>query len=1094
MGASETAGGAVRPAPAGREVRRRLSRALGVARLLVWVGGVAAALGPALAVFAGTLGSLRVLDALGFLSTGGRRSLWGAGAAVAAGLFVHAARRVPWGARAAARRLARPGAPGDEFLTAWELSRRESVGGLGEILLASWPIPGLPALTRNLWPPAWRRAWLAGIAAASFLLALARFAPGTEASWWPFGADAVPGVVSLRPGDALFPRGDTVSIEAQLAGPEVPIPEAWVQGEGSPWTRRVWSVVDGDRCVLILENLRGTTRYRLEGGGHRSPAHTLTPTDPPRLKFFSAEVRPPAGSAGASERAANPFAPEALRGGTIVFAGEWEEDVAVFRVGDASGSVRSVDPPGPLFQWTRVVDGPAVVGLWAARRGDPGAPVHVADVSVALREDAPPQIRWGEPAEDLRLSVGEEAALSFEASDDRGIAAVYLEWTLNDKSPRCAVEKTFGPGAGAGGEPLRGEVSWPLPGLPLSAGDRLALRWFARDGASGSGVSEIRRIWVVDDAAEHAALAQALATWGEILDRRRAEQTRLVESLRAPGVDWSSAAERQSALGSSLRGDAARLGALADALDRDPLSAPMAGETRRAVAEELSAVAETSVPSASADLRRGSPGGAESVRAALDRLAALNDAARRQEDFQRWADDASDLKRAAGALAETLAGRAGPLTEAQRAELAKTLAGLEASLARLKKSIQETLPTSPGENPDGGDRPFLRLDDVQKDFGDLMAALALGDASAALAAARRAMDKLAAAESALRSAGGAEADGAFSEAAEAWRRRIQALAERQESLLSDSREVADRRTARRLAEQDQTLAALPARVGEWREAAETLEKEWRGGDIGRALWEGLWIVRTRVAALERAGSSPDLAVPRLKETVVSLRRLAGDWEGGSAAVPEPGPVAPGEEEKKYNERKRWGETLRRLADESSRTLAALDAVDRPGSDLDPADRERTLGQSATEAALAADAEAAASALSAPGTPWAAVVGPARRTGEAAVAMRAAAAALGDIRLTDAVQYQENALSLLREAAEGLARAGARASARAAGSRGRFRTAGKPGAVSSPAVRLPGKSPAESSEEFRRALRQSMKDRYPKNYEKIVQDYYRHWSK
>lgn len=1082
------------PASAERDVRRRLERALAQARLLAWIGGAAAALGPALAVFAGTLGSLRVLDALGILSTGARRSLWGAGAAVAVGLIVRVARRVPWSAPATARRLARPGAPGDEFLTAWELCRREPGGGLAEILLASWPAPGLPEMTRNLWTPAWRRQWLVGIAGLSFLLALARLAPGTENSWWPFGADAVPGVLSLRPGDAFFPRGDTVSIEVQLAGPETSIPEPWVQGEGSPWARRVWSAVDGDRCVLSLENLRGKTRYRLEGGGHRSRAYTLTPTDPPRLKVFSAEVRPPAGSAGASERAANPFAPEALRGGAIVFSGEWEEDVAEFRVGDAGGTYRSVNPPGPRFQWSRVVDGPAVIGLWAARRGDPGAPVHVADVSVALRADAPPQIRWVEPAEDLRVSVGEEAPLSYEASDDRGIAAVFLEWALNDGPSQRALEKSFAPGAGAGGDPLRGEVVWPLSAIKLSPGDRFALRWRVRDGSSGVGVSEPRRFWVVDDAAEHAALLQSLAEWGDALTQRRAQQTRLVESLRGPGVDWSSAAERQAALGSSLRGDAARLGALADALDRDPLSGPMAGEARRALAEELSGVAETAIPSAAADLQRGQPGGAESVQAALDRLAALNDDARRQEDFQRWADDASELKRAAGALAETLAGRAGALTEAQRAELAKTLAGLERSLARLKKSIQEALPPESGENPQGGDRRFLRLDDVQKDFADLMAALALGDASAALSAARRAMEKLDAAESALRSAGGTGVDGAFSEAAEAWRQRVLALAERQEALMADSREVADRRTARRLAEQDQALAALPTRAAEWREAAGALEKEWRGGDIDRSLWEGLWIVRTQVAALERAGSSPAQAVPRLTETVESLRRVAGEWERANAAVPPPGPAAPGDEEKKYNDRKRWGETLRRMVDESSRTLAAFGALDRPASDLDPADRIRTLRQSTTEAALAGDTDAAAASLSAPGTPLAGAVGPARRAGEAAVSMRAAAEALGEIRLTDAVQRQENALSLLREAAESLARAGARASARAAGSRGRFRTAGRPGAVSSPAVRLPGKSPAEASEEFRRALRQSMKDRYPKNYEKIVQDYYRHWSK
>lgn len=1081
--------------PGARAVARRLARTLRWARILSGVGGAAAALGPGLLVFAGTLWGLRVLAAFGELTAATRPFLWGAGTLAGAGLIFDFARRVPWGLRGVAARLARPGHPRDEVWTAWELARRERGGEALELLLASVPVPSLSAAAPRLWPAAWRGRWLAGIAGLALLAILARGAPGASADFWPFGGDAVPGVRSIRPGSLSFPRGESVSVEVQLSGPEVPLPEPWVRGTRGPWARRAWSVAEGDRCLLVLENVREETFYRLEGGGHRSAEFALTPFDPPRLKTFSAEIRWPGAPA---ERAPNPFAPEVPRGVTLEFTGEWEDDVTVFRVGDAAGSLRPVDPPGPRFRWTHVVDGPTILGLWAARRGDAGAPLRVAEVAVSLRDDPPPQIRWRDPPEDLRVSTKETVALSFEATDDRGVASVQLEASWNDGPPRRLFEKSFGAGAGASGEPLVGDFVWFGTATALVPGDRLALRWRARDGSSGAGLSETRRLWVADPDADHAALVRALADWARAFSERRAEQARLVESLRAPGTDWNAAAARQSALGSALRGDAARLSALADALDEDPRASPLAGERRRDLVDALSALAEDSVPPAAAGLQRGTPDGAESVKAELDRLAAREAAARRGDDFDRWADDAADVKRATGALAEELARRTGPMTEADRADLAKTLARLEASLDRLRRAIEAGLPVDDGETPDAARRRFLRLEEVQKEFGDLTAALALGDAAAALAAARRALEKLDAAEAALRSAGGGGDDGALTSALEAWRQKFAALAEQQESLLKGTRAVSGRRTARRLAEQDRALSELPGRAAAWRDAAAALEKEWSAAVPDRALREGLWVVRAQVAALERAGTSAADVLPRLTDAADALSRLAGEWEraGGETSAGEP--IVPGDPEKKYNDRKRWGDTLRRLAAESAQTRAAFGAPDGPAVDLDSEDRADTRRLSSDQGALAGDTDALAAGGSGGGPVPGGLDGPSRRAAEAASAMRQAAAALGEIRLSDGERHQANALSLLREAADALTRAGQRLAGRSAGATlrrgGARRSGGIPGGVSSPAVRLPGKSAGESSEEFRRSLQRSMKGRYPKAYEKIIQDYYRHWSK
>jgi len=98
----------------------------------------------------------------------------------------------------------------------------------------------------------------------------------------------------------------------------------------------------------------------------------------------------------------------------------------------------------------------------------------------------------------------------------------------------------------------------------------------------------------------------------------------------------------------------------------------------------------------------------------------------------------------------------------------------------------------------------------------------------------------------------------------------------------------------------------------------------------------------------------------------------------------------------------------------------------------------------------------------------------------------------------AVESEEHALDRLRENDQDLSRAGESLARRDSSGAGpaalTLQRVGGPSGSAAGTVRLPRADDFRPPAEFREELSESMKERYPHSYERLIQDYFHHWSK
>ncbi len=1104
-----------------QELRRRVR----AAQVRVIAAAARESLGLGILVFAAVIGAGAGIEAVAGLEVEARRFVWASGALAALLVGAWRWRKEAVGARAAALRLGRGRQPEDEFLTAWELISRAGTDPFVDRALDNlrWP---QQSLRSDAGEGGRRRGRFVGLALAG--LAALAVAAGGRRAFWPFGPDRLPGLLSLEPGDADVPRGTDVAIVLKFAGAPAETPVLWTKSAGAVLTPLIFTAAGDKRYQATLPSLREEIQYRVKVNARRSKKFRLRPFDPPRLTSFRAEIRPPSYAGHPVERAANPFAPAALPGAVIVFSGAWEGAGVRARVSDGEGGLATLTAEGERFRWTHAARGPAHLKLWAADAKAPNAaPAAVADIVIEALTDRPPEIRWLEPAVDLRVSPTEEIPVAYEVADDFGADGVSVEFSVNGGPLRRERWRRFSPGENTTDPPLLVEGRWALAPLGVKAGDRVEARLAARDRnpAGAEGRSETRRFQVASYEEDHREVVEALESFQRTLLDRLAEQIDIEDGAAGAEADRAAFADREAGLGRKLEEDARALASTIDRMAVDPFTDLAVLDEHRAVEENLRDLAGQTVPEAARALREGNRAGLAAVTSELERLSVLAERALQAQNTRRLLADQSDLTRQAGKIEEVLARRIpGALSAEDQAALGEALRRMEETLTRIARQIQD-LPKSLAE--DFLNQPgvkTLRFDEVRSRLGDLGSALARGDAAGALAAARSALEALREMERTLQSAGrnalGSElggADPALERALQVLGERLKDLIRRQEAVLGETVAVQSRWLQAQMRRQESALAGLRERVPQWRGGADLLEGRLRplaaaapSDEPGRPLAAAVLGVRTRLFDLDRAlGTDPPTSVPaRLAETAEALRHFAvrveetrrglfpDKWVPGKG----PGGAQTAEREKNYNEWKRLEESAAGLAAQAAEVLHALGVRADVAADLASEDAARVERLAAEEGRLSGETREFASELADPARRTALLGGRLfRRFAEAAAAMDEAVERLGRRRISPAVESEERALDLLRENDQELSQAGQSLARRGSSGAGPAaptlqRSAGPATGSAAGRVRLPRAGDFHPPAEFREELSESMKERYPNSYERLIQDYFHHWSK
>lgn len=991
----------------------------------------------------------------------------------------------------------------DEFLVAWELlsdSRAEDPyrGRALAAALARWPADA----GRRLAPArVWGRAVSGGLAMLLGVGLLASNPTGsTAALLWPFAHRGPVGLLWVRPGTVPVARGEDVRVSLGLSVPSVRAPLLWVRAPGGPWMSRPVMEEGSNGFAQTLGAVAETLDYRFEVDGRSTRRFRLTPFDAPKLERVHLLVQWPAYTGKKAESwdgVVTARVPPSTRL-------RWSVTVT-----PADGLLRrESDPPdavpfardGAAWGWEETVESSRTHRLWARRPDGVGVESSLGDLSVELAADEPPVVDLLAPSEDLRAAFDDRIPLTVDLSDDWGLESVSLVWRVD---PGPWQRRTLARYSGA--DPVRAatvESEWDLAPLGVPGGKTVEFFVSARDRrparTATEGRSDLRRVLIGDYAGAHARLEDDLRSFRETLSDRRAEQSSVADGVRASTPAWGPLAARQTRLTERLAEDAGRFADMVERMKNDPLTDRGSFAEHRGILKNLNRLAAGPARRAAESMAArdaAAPAAAEEVRAQLDRLLesfANIDASQNERALR---GDQADLARAAGKV-EALLADSSILTEAQSAQLRALAAAMEKSLERIRERLQK-LATAPAG--DSSQAIPLRFDEVAASLKRLGEALERGDGADALAAAREMLDRLEKMEQALSSGGKGGDGGALAQALDRALEALDRLIRRQEELLSRTEDWARQSNERQGESQRAALDALRADVARWSDAVQqgTAQLFTLGHSRAMELGLRLGVLDAETGSLERVLiAGPRAHVPERLEawagTALDLsRRLEAARDEAAATAP----GLPGSPEKTYNAYDGLARTLASFAAEaeSARRRWAPPETDREF--LDPLEVGKVGTAAADQRATATEARDLKSLVEAPARMTALLPSDGgNRLTESAIFMDTAAARLDLPAFRSAQENQERALALLRDARHDAEEA-RRTLSEMAGTEGMSAapTLRSTGAGAGD-TRLPRPDDFIAPRRFRQELLDSMKERYPKDHDVIIQDYYRRWAK
>lgn len=311
------------------------------------------------------------------------------------------------------------------------------------------------------------------------------FVPWSEAAAAPVFS------IQVEPGNASVPRGGAIQVRAALRGFAAEGAELVIRADTAMEWVRLPMLRDSAQAEFTarLFDLTRATEYFVEADGVKSPAFRLSVTDLPAVQRLSLELHFPAYT-GLPPEKVDPGGDVAAVVGTrvMVHASVTRPAKSVaLRIDDGPTAPLTLDAQG---RWSGSFavkrDGFYRVDL-VAPDGTP-VPGSVQYVIEAL-EDRIPTVAIEQPGRDTKVTSVEEISIALRAEDDYGVAGLELLYSVNGGAEqRVALTDSS---ARRTTPEVRAAHTIFLEELGLKPGDLIAYHGVARDGAGGTGSSDI---------------------------------------------------------------------------------------------------------------------------------------------------------------------------------------------------------------------------------------------------------------------------------------------------------------------------------------------------------------------------------------------------------------------------------------------------------------------------------------------------------------------------------------------------------------------------------------------------------------------------
>jgi hypothetical protein len=322
-------------------------------------------------------------------------------------------------------------------------------------------------------------------------------------------------VLEVTPGDARVQAGANLTVVAKLVGNDAPVVAQLFRsetGNDNDWHATEMSKDESGRFTLALSSLSAPFHYRVVAGAATSRTYAVAVVRAPRVKQIDVEYTYPSALGLAprlEEDGGDIYAPAGTdvrvlvhtdvpaASGHMVLGPDKQVDLAVGADRVLRGSLKLVED-----------------GAYRVTLADAEGLASNGDTEYFIRtmEDRPPEVHVVKPASDRRVTRLEEVTIEAEASDDFGISAFDLVYSV-----RGGPEKVVHLGIPEHAASVTSRHTLYLEDLKVAPGDFVSYYVRARDLARGKASSESRSdIFFLDvkPFEEEFTLAQSQASMG----------------------------------------------------------------------------------------------------------------------------------------------------------------------------------------------------------------------------------------------------------------------------------------------------------------------------------------------------------------------------------------------------------------------------------------------------------------------------------------------------------------------------------------------------------------------------------------------------
>lgn len=710
------------------------------------------------------------------------------------------------------------------------------------------------------------------------------------------------------------------------------------------------------------------------------------------------------------------------------------------------------------------------------------------EYAVSVTPDRAPEVELLSPADDLTASPDNDVPLVVQAVDDFGLTKAVLSCSVNGGPAARTVISIF---------PKRTynatfEYNLKLRELGLSAGDRVSFTVEAwdNDAVNGPKVTTTRacRIETTDYELEHKKIEKDLDAFRDGLLRILADQNAASLNLKEAELAYSATAygllmENQRKVKDGFREPVNALKEILSRMEADPYTDSSTLSEYRGLRDQAEYLAKRPAQDAlDAAARKDFPETGRSqqeLSSSLEKMSLLAEDIWKYQKMRDAFDSGAELEKASSDLVDRLKGG-----KAKPEELAKALERINSLLDKLNKQLR----SMPQELPeDFINSPAVKKIDLSQAKGlsqQMQDAINRGDYSAALSLASQLQKQL---QDTLASMQEAGEDVGFSNSSSKklqaevlrFRDRLEGIVKKQESILDKAQSVDDSMRRDLFKDQEGALAGLARRQKELIGRRESLRGELAGK---MPFFPAYSLPTSRLMAKVLDEFSNRRVYYSQKYLADIIAGLADERKVISANAQAIGKDDPGQ----------FAERTAALETGEKEILAALQAK-RPEPGEQDRMKMRQIG--GEQDALSGDTMDLKRDLD-QFSRYTSALDPEAygNISEAASEMKNASAALSAGDSAGGMEAGRRALEKLMEGADSVAGAGQKLSGQAGNSgkpaAGQLQLrGGLTGARSAP-VKLPGINDYKAPKEFRQDILDALREKYPKEFDKMIKDYYK----